>query len=53
MEYKIKITETLFRVITVNAEDEQLAVDWVSEQYGKGNIILDGNDFDCADIEAL
>ena len=53
MEFKIRITETASRVIYIEAVDEQSAVDIVSEQYGKGEIILDYEDYDCTDIEAL
>lgn len=53
MEYRIRITETASRVMVIDAEDEQSAVDIVSDQYGKGEIILDYDDYDCTDIEAL
>ena len=53
MEYRIRITETASRVITVDAEDEQSAVDIVSDQYSKAEIVLDYDDYDCTDIEAL
>ncbi len=53
MEYRIRITETASRVMVIDAEDEQSAVDIVSEQYGNGEIILDYDDYDCTDIEAL
>ena len=53
MEYRIRITETASRVMVIDAEDEQSAVDIVSEQYSKGEIILDYEDYDCTDIEAL
>jgi hypothetical protein len=53
MEYRIRITETASRVMVIDAEDEQSAVDIVSEQYGKGEIILNYDDYDCTDIEAL
>ncbi len=53
MEYRIRIVETASRVITVEAEDEQTAVDIVSDQYSKAEIILDWEDYDCTDIEAL
>jgi hypothetical protein len=39
--------------MVIDAEDEQSAVDIVSEQYGKGEIILNYDDYDCTDIEAL
>jgi hypothetical protein len=53
MEYKIRIVETASKVITVEAEDEQSAVDIVSDQYGKAEIILDWEDYDCTDIMAI
>ncbi len=53
MEYRIRITETASRVITVEAEDEQSAVDIVSDQYATAEIILNYEDYDCTDIEAL
>ena len=53
MEYRIRITETASRVMVIDAEDEQSAVDIVSEQYGKGEIIIDYDDYDCTDIEAI
>ena len=53
MEYKIRITETASRVLYIEAEDEQSAVDIVSEQYGKAEIVLDWEDYDCTDIMAI
>ena len=53
MEYRIRITETLSRVLYIDAIDEQSAVDIVNKQYGEGEIILDADDYDCTDIEAL
>ena len=53
MEYRIRITETASRVLYIEAEDEQSAVDIVSEQYSKAEIVLDYDDYDCTDIEAL
>ena len=53
MEYRIRITETASRVMVIDAEDEQSAVDIVSEQYGKGEIIIDYDDYDCTNIEAI
>ena len=53
MEYRIKITETASRVLYIEAEDEQSAVDIVSEQYGKAEIVLDWEDYDCTDIMAI
>ena len=53
MEYKIRIIEVASRVITVEAEDEQSAVDIVSDQYGKAEIVLDWEDYDSTDIMAI
>lgn len=53
MEYKIRIIETLSRVMIVEAEDEQSAVDIVSDQYSKAEIILDAEDYDFTDIMAI
>jgi len=53
MEYKIRILDVASRVITVEAEDEQSAVDIVSDQYSKAEIVLDYDDFDFTDIMAI
>jgi hypothetical protein len=53
MEYKIRITETASRVLYIDAVDEQSAIDIVSEQYGKAEIVLDWEDYDCTDIMAI
>lgn len=44
--YKIKIIETLSRVIEVEADDYYEALDQVENDYQKGDIVLDYEDFD-------
>jgi len=53
MEYKIRIVETASRVLYIDAVDEQTAVDIVTDQYSKAEIVLDWEDFDCTDIMAI
>jgi len=43
--YQIEITETFCRVINVEAENSDKAIYKVIEDYDKGNIVLDSNDF--------
>lgn len=43
--YKIEITETLQRVVEVEAESENEAMDLVKEQYRNCDIVLDSTDF--------
>ena len=43
--YQIEITETLSRVITVEAENPDKAMDEVLNNYDSGEIVLDSNDF--------
>lgn len=44
-KYKIGITEILRRVITVEAENSDQAIDKVLEAYDSKEIVLDINDF--------
>ncbi len=50
-EFKVEITEYLQRVITVEADNKREAILKVKEEYDKGNIILDSNDFVTNEIE--
>ena len=45
MKYKIEITETLQRVVEVEAENRTEAIMKVSKDYDDGEIILDVMDF--------
>lgn len=44
-EYQVEIHETSSRIVTIEAEDEDMAVDMVREAHGNGDHILDYNDF--------
>lgn len=44
-KYIIEITETLQRMIEVEAKDEKSAILDVAERYKKGEIVLDSSDF--------
>lgn len=43
-EYKVQITETLQRIVTILADNSQDAIDDIKEQYHYEGIVLDGND---------
>ena len=49
--YKVTVTETLQRTITVNAEDELDAVQKVQDMYNNGEIVLDSEDHINTDID--
>lgn len=51
MKYKIEITETLQRVVEVEADNLRDAVIDVGTQYGSGEIVLTEEDFICYTIE--
>ena len=42
---QVKIIETLERVIDVDVETYEEAVEFVEEEHAKGNIVLDADDF--------
>jgi len=48
--FKVAITETLRRVVTVEAEDEEDAHRKVSDCWHNGAYILDADDFDGAEF---
>ena len=50
-EYNVMITETLSRIITVEASSEREAEEKVKEMYNDEEIVLDWNDLDDTDIE--
>lgn len=49
MKYKVRIIETLSRIIEVDAEDEIDALNTVEDMYCDGGIVLDSEDFDFVD----
>lgn len=44
-KFTVGITETLFRIVEIEAESHQEAIDKVQEIYSNGDIVLDSNDF--------
>lgn len=49
--YAIEITETLQKIIAVEAENEEAAYAAVKEMYKNGDIVLTGDDFIHSDID--
>ena len=45
MKYQVEITETLQKIVTVDAEDELSAVITVKQLYRSEKIVLDSSDF--------
>ena len=43
-EFKVVITETLQRVITIKAHDEKQAYNIIDNEYRSGNIVLNADD---------
>lgn len=52
-EYQVEIHETSSRIVTVEAEDEDAAIDEVQKEYENGDIILDYNDYDDVKFEVI
>ena len=49
--YAVVITETLQRIITINADNEGDALDKVQEMYDNEEIVLDSSDYQDTEIE--
>lgn len=49
-KFKIEITETLQRIVTVEASSVLEALNEVEKKYANEEIVLDSNDFVCKDI---
>lgn len=50
MKYYVKITETLSKVIEVEAESENDALEKVDEAYSNSDIVLSADDFEESDM---
>ena len=48
--YRIEVKEYLARIIDIDAESEEDAIEMVEEQYQNGDIVLDGSDYIDHDI---
>lgn len=46
MKYEIKVLETLSRVVKIDAENEEDALDKIREMYFNEEIVLGAEDFD-------
>lgn len=53
MEYAVKITETLVKMVKVDACDELEAKSKVKEAYFNEEIILGAEDYVCHDVDVL
>jgi hypothetical protein len=51
--FNIEITETLSRVVTIDAVDIEEALELVIDQYNAGDIVLDSGDFINYEIQEL
>jgi len=45
MKYMVEITEILCRIVEVEADNEDDAIDKVQDEYSKENIVLDYHDY--------
>ena len=48
--YKINIQETLSRIIEIEAENEDIALEIVKNKYKNEELVLDNDDFVCVEI---
>ena len=53
MKYQVEITETLQRIVTVDADDESSAVTAVKRLYRVEEIVLDSSDYIDTEFEIL
>lgn len=53
MTYKICITETLSRVVEIEASSSDEAYDICKEMYRNEEIVLDSNDYLCTDFDEM
>jgi hypothetical protein len=49
MIYKVRIIETLSRIVEIEADDEYDALSIAEDMYCDGGIVLDASDYDGAD----
>ena len=53
MKFKIQITETLQKIIEVEAKDEDAAYDEAEVLWGDGDVVLDSEDFKDVNYEVV
>ena len=52
-EFQIEISETLSRIVSVEAKDTDEAIQKVREQYRQSDIVLDSEDFISVDFNEI
>ncbi len=52
-EFQIEITETLSRIVSIDANDVNEAIQKVREQYRQSDIVLDSEDFITVDFNEI
>ena len=52
-KYEVRFTETLERIVIIEAESEEEAQDIADEMYDNEEIVLDSGDFQGREIELL
>lgn len=52
-KFRVKVVETSFRVVVVEAEDEDTAFDVVEEKFSNGRLCISDEDFDNREIFVL
>lgn len=53
MTYKVQITEKLQRIVEVEADSEEEAMDKVEDMWNCGDVILTADDFKDKELEVL
>ena len=53
LKYKVKIEESLIRIMEVDAETEQKAIDEIKDQYRKEKIVLGSEDYDSTSFDIV
>jgi hypothetical protein len=52
-EYKVEIKETLSRIVTIEALNEDDAIEAVEAQYCDESVVLDAEDFQDVEFEVI
>jgi hypothetical protein len=51
MKVRVQITETLQKIVEVEVDNKDRALEIVSEQYGRADIVLTSEDFKDVELE--
>jgi hypothetical protein len=52
-EYSVEVVETLIRIVTVEATNEEQAIEQVMNDYNNAELVLDSNDFFDVEFEIV